>query len=62
MSGRPRTGGLTVRFTASAVPLKAGLERFLPRLSQCAAKISDSFVEQQAEAQKARRSGLLKER
>ncbi|HWJ34748.1 MAG TPA: IclR family transcriptional regulator C-terminal domain-containing protein [Steroidobacteraceae bacterium] len=40
---------LTVRFLASAVPLKSGLERFLPKLRQCAAKISTSFSEQQAE-------------
>jgi IclR family mhp operon transcriptional activator len=41
---------LTVRFTASAVPLKSGVERFLPKLRQCAAKISGLFSEQQAEA------------
>lgn len=41
---------LTVRFAASAVPLKSGLERFLPKLRQCAAKISAIFAEQQAEA------------
>ncbi|MGO9513259.1 MAG: IclR family transcriptional regulator C-terminal domain-containing protein [Steroidobacteraceae bacterium] len=41
---------LTVRFASSAVPLKAGLERFLPKLRQCAAKISTSFAEQQAKA------------
>jgi IclR family mhp operon transcriptional activator len=41
---------LTVRFTASALPLKTGLERFLPKLRQCAAKISTAFLEQQAEA------------
>ncbi|HTV95308.1 MAG TPA: IclR family transcriptional regulator C-terminal domain-containing protein [Steroidobacteraceae bacterium] len=41
---------LSVRFTAAAVPLKLALERFLPRLKQCAAKISNSFVEQQAGA------------
>ena len=34
---------LTVRFMASAVSLKAGLERFLPKLRQCAAK-HQSFV------------------
>ena len=34
---------LTVRFFASAVPLKTGLERFLPRLRDCAAKISVTF-------------------
>jgi IclR family transcriptional regulator, mhp operon transcriptional activator len=41
---------LTLRFIASALPLKAGLERFLPKLRQCAAKISSIFLEQQAEA------------
>lgn len=41
---------LTVRFMASALPLKAGLERFLPKLRQCAAKISSVFLEQQADA------------
>jgi IclR family transcriptional regulator, mhp operon transcriptional activator len=41
---------LTVRFAASALPLKTGLERFLPKLRQCAAKISTVFLEQQAEA------------
>ena len=43
---------LTVRFAATAVPQRAGIERFLPRLRQCAAKITHSFVEQQAEAQR----------
>lgn len=43
---------LTVRFTASAVPQKAGIERFLPKLRQCAARIGHAFVEQQAEAQR----------
>jgi len=42
--------GLTVRFIASAIPVKAGLERFLPKLRLCAAKISATFSEQQAEA------------
>jgi IclR family mhp operon transcriptional activator len=41
---------LSVRFTSSAVPLKSGLERFLPKLRQCAAKISTLFSEQQAAA------------
>jgi IclR family mhp operon transcriptional activator len=45
---------LTVRFATSAVPLKTALERFLPRLKQCAAKITTAFVEQQAEAQQKR--------
>jgi IclR family mhp operon transcriptional activator len=41
---------LTARFASSAVPLKSGVERFLPKLRQCAARISSSFAEQQAEA------------
>jgi IclR family transcriptional regulator, mhp operon transcriptional activator len=41
---------LTVRFAASVVPLKGAIERFLPRLRQCAGKISTQFSEQQAEA------------
>jgi IclR family mhp operon transcriptional activator len=41
---------LTVRFIASALPLKTGLERFLPKMRQCAARISTIFREQQAEA------------
>ena len=41
---------LTVRFSASAVPLKSGLERFLPKLRLCAVKIGTLFLEQQAEA------------
>lgn len=41
---------LTVRFTASAIPLKTGVERFLPKLRESAAKISSSFSEQRAEA------------
>jgi IclR family mhp operon transcriptional activator len=40
---------LTVRFIASALPLKAGVERFVPKLRQCAVKISTAFGEQQAE-------------
>jgi IclR family mhp operon transcriptional activator len=42
--------GLTVRFVASAMPLKSGLERFLPKLRNSAAKISSTFSAQQAEA------------
>jgi IclR family transcriptional regulator, mhp operon transcriptional activator len=37
---------LTVRFAGSAVPLKTGVERFLPRLRQSAAKIAGLFSEQ----------------
>jgi len=42
---------LSVRFSAAAVPLKTGIERFLPKLRQCAARISTSFSKHQAEAQ-----------
>jgi IclR family mhp operon transcriptional activator len=38
---------LCVRFAATAVPLQTALERFLPKLRQCAAKINLSFSEQQ---------------
>ena len=41
---------LTVRFAASVVPLKSGVERFLSKLRQCAANISNSFLQRQAEA------------
>jgi IclR family transcriptional regulator, mhp operon transcriptional activator len=41
---------LTLRFVASTLPLNTALERFLPKLRQCAAKISHSFSEQQAGA------------
>jgi IclR family mhp operon transcriptional activator len=41
---------LTVRFAANALPQRAGIERFLPKLRQCASRIGQSFVEQQAEA------------
>ena len=40
---------LTARFASSAVPLKTGLERFLPKLRACAAKIGGLFSEQQGE-------------
>ena len=39
--------GLTVRFASSAVPLKTALERFLPKLRQCAAEISSLYSEHQ---------------
>jgi IclR family transcriptional regulator, mhp operon transcriptional activator len=37
---------LSVRFAASAMPLKTGVERFLPKLRQSAAKIAGLFSEQ----------------
>ena len=40
---------LTVRFAASAIPQRTGIERFLPKLKQCAVRIGTSFLEQQAE-------------
>ena len=39
---------LTVRFLSSAVPLKSAVERFLPKLRQCAAKIIATIAEQQS--------------
>jgi IclR family mhp operon transcriptional activator len=41
---------LTVRFLQCALPLKTGVERFLPKLRECAARISNTFLEQQAGA------------
>ncbi len=38
--------GLNVRFAASAMPQKNAVERFLPKLRHCAAKISTLFSEQ----------------
>ncbi len=37
---------ITVRFVSSPLPLKSGLERFLPKLRQCAAKISTMYSDQ----------------
>jgi IclR family mhp operon transcriptional activator len=37
---------LNVRFVASALPLQTALERFLPKLRQCAASISTLYSEQ----------------
>ena len=45
---------LTVRFVASVVPLKTGLERFLTKLRNCAAKISAAFSQKPTDA----RNGL----
>jgi IclR family transcriptional regulator, mhp operon transcriptional activator len=39
---------LTARFASSAVPLKTALERFLPKLRQCAAKIGAQYLELQS--------------
>ena len=41
---------LTVRFAAGAVPMKAALDRLLPRLSAAAARIGAGFVAQQQPA------------
>jgi IclR family mhp operon transcriptional activator len=48
--GERTLAALTVRFNASNLPLKVGLERLLPKLRQCASGISIVFLEQQAEA------------
>lgn len=42
---------LTVRFVASAMPLKSGIERFLPRLRQCAARIVSQYAQRQGLSQ-----------
>ena len=41
---------VSIRFSGTAVPLKLGVERFLPKLRDTANKIRQSFVEQQREA------------
>jgi IclR family mhp operon transcriptional activator len=41
---------VSIRFSGTAVPLKLGVERFLPKLRETASKIRQSFVEQQREA------------
>jgi IclR family mhp operon transcriptional activator len=43
---------LSVRFMTQALPAKTGLERFLPKLRESAAKITASLLEQQTEARK----------
>jgi IclR family mhp operon transcriptional activator len=43
---------LTARFATSAVPQKAAVERFVPKIKQCAAKIGAKFLEQQAETER----------
>jgi IclR family transcriptional regulator, mhp operon transcriptional activator len=50
MHGERVLAVLTARFASSAVPLKSALERFLPKLQQCAAQIDKLFSQQQAEA------------
>jgi IclR family mhp operon transcriptional activator len=42
---------LTVRFAASAVPLKTALERFLPKLRHGAAKISAMYTQAKTQAE-----------
>jgi IclR family mhp operon transcriptional activator len=41
---------VSIRFSGTAVPLKLGVERFLPKLRETANKIRQSFVEQKREA------------
>ena len=43
---------LTVRFAASSLPQKTGIERFVPKLKQCAARIGHAFADSQAETQR----------
>ena len=47
---------VSIRFSGTAVPLKLGVERFLPKLRETANKIRQSFVEQQREAPPALRA------
>jgi IclR family transcriptional regulator, mhp operon transcriptional activator len=53
LSGGRVLACLGVRFAAAAVPLPAAIERFLPKLRQCAAKISLTFSQQQEPQQPA---------
>jgi len=41
---------LTVRFASSVVPLKSGIERFVPKLRHCASTIGTQFSDQQTAA------------
>jgi IclR family mhp operon transcriptional activator len=44
--------GLTIRYTAAALPLPAAVGRFVPKLRECANKIRNVLAEQQAEARR----------
>jgi len=46
MAGDRILAALTVRFAASAMPLKSAMERFLPKLRQTAAMIAGGFLSQ----------------
>lgn len=46
MTGERVLAALSVRFAASAVPLKNAVERFLPKLQHCAAMIAGGFSKQ----------------
>ena len=63
MSGERILSCLTVRFTATAVPLKTALERFLPRLKALRGQ-DQPFIRRsyRPRRKKVRRNGLLKER
>lgn len=50
MQGERVLAVLTIRVASSAVPLVTALERFLPKLQQCAAEIATLFSQRQAEA------------
>ena len=47
----PVSAAQVLKVAASAIPQRTGIERFLPKLKQCAVRISTSFLEQQAERQ-----------
>jgi IclR family transcriptional regulator, mhp operon transcriptional activator len=48
LAAADRLAVLSVRFLSSAVPLKSAVERFLPKLRQCAARILSTIAEQQS--------------
>jgi IclR family mhp operon transcriptional activator len=44
--------GLTIRYIASAVALQGAVNRFVPKLQECAGKMRSVFAERQAEARR----------
>lgn len=53
LQGDTLLAALTVRVAAAALPLQAALQRFLPKMRDCAGRIRDVFSEQQAGAHRA---------
>jgi len=44
--------GLTIRYTASALPPQVAIGRFVPKLRECSNRIRNVFAQQQAEARR----------